>query len=53
MIAALRGAGIGRNELVGKLDGLAGMVNRALEQQVKMVRRDSEVIDKRQRVFSS
>ena len=47
MIAALRGACSGRNEVVGKLDGLAGTVDRALDQQVKVVRRDSEVMDKR------
>ena len=32
MTAALRGAGIGRNEVVGKLDGLAGTVDGALKQ---------------------
>ena len=53
MSVVLRGARIGRNKVVGKLDELAGTVDRALEQQVEVVRWDPEVTDKRQRFFSS
>ena len=53
LIAALNGAGIGSDEVVGKLDGLAARLDQALEQQVEVVKWDPEVMDKRQRVFGS
>ena len=53
LIAALHGAGVGRDEVVGKLDELAAKLDQALEQQVEVVKWDSEVMDKRQRVFGS
>lgn len=47
MVAALRSAGNGGNNIIGKPEGLPGTVDRALEQQVEVVRWDPEVTDKR------
>ena len=53
LIAALHYAGIGRDEVVGKLNRLAAKLDEALEQQVEVVKWDPEVMDKRQRLFGS